>query len=512
MQKYEVLIEENAFGETRPVKVSMDIPISELLVDLVETLHLPKSDLFGNPLVYALYHAPSGRMLPSEQTLESSGILPGMRLRLDSLQSDRIPIPDEPEMMNGFIPPQSPQNYDLYVSETLFDGALFSTSSPDQSISELDVKIKRRRSSRRAFLLSCGIVLGVSGAGVGYAAYRGALNTSFLQTNVPHKVVAQQNPQSAKKTPVSKMNVPTQITVKLRMTFTKHQNLVRVVAWSALGNILASGSDDSHVFIWDPQGNVKQDLLHSASVHALALSPDGTFIVTGSNNQVAFWSTLTGMRVSLSTHQHTQLVTGLAWTRQNAQQVVSVAEDKLAIIWNPQSFQPSLIYRKHMAALLAVSWSSDGQTVASASQGGVIHVWHAADGQDLHGFYQAATVPMRAIAFDTVGTRLVVGGDDGIIRFWNGLSCVMNGQQCMDTPQRITIAKASVRALSWSPDGRFLAVGTSNGVFQILQTAQNMKQLFNQNLGDTIHSIAWSSDSKQVATAVGKQVTLWDVV
>jgi hypothetical protein len=211
MQKYEVLIEENAFGETRPVKVSMDIPISELLADLVETLHLPKSDLFGNPLVYALYHAPSGRMLPSEQTLESSGILPGMRLRLDSLQSDRIPIPDEPEMMNGFIPPQSPQNYDLYVSETLFDGALFSTSSPDQSISELDVKIKRRRSSRRAFLLSCGIVLGVSGAGVGYAAYRGALNTSFLQTNVPHKVVAQQNPQSAKKTPVSKMNVPTQI-------------------------------------------------------------------------------------------------------------------------------------------------------------------------------------------------------------------------------------------------------------------------------------------------------------
>ena len=181
------------------------------------------------------------------------------------------------------------------------------------------------------------------------------------------------------------------------------------------------------------------------------------------------------------------------------------------MVWDPHNFQPLLTYQKHTAALMAVAWSPDGKTVASASQGGVIRVWQAAGGQDLHGFYQDAAVPMRAIAFEPVSTRLAVGGDDGVIRLWNGLVCTNNGQQCMDAPQRIFIAKTPVRALSWSSDGKFLAVGTSNGTFQLLQTAQNMKQLFSQNLGNVVHSIAWSPDNKQLATAVGKQVMLWDV-
>jgi Anaphase-promoting complex subunit 4 WD40 domain/WD domain, G-beta repeat len=511
MPEYEILIEENAFGAIRPVKVHMDIPISTLLPELVEALHLPRADLFGNELVYGLYHATSGRLLPVQQTLEAAGILPGMRLMLDALPSERIAIPVVSQSMNAFASPQPSKNYNLHGSETLSDGALLPAFAPEQFEAVPEKTMPQPHKSRRAFLVSCGIVLGASGIGVGYAAYRGVLNPGFLATNLLHTAVGQPKTLPSKKAPVTKKAAPVPFTVKVNMTFKKHQNTVRVVAWSPLGKVLASGADDSHVLIWDPQGDVQQDLLHPAAVNALALSPDGAMVVTGSNNQVAFWSTLTGKKVSLAAHQHTQQVTDLAWTTKNAQQIVSVAEDKHAIIWNSQSFQPSLTYLKHTAALMAVAWSPDGKTVASASQGGVIHVWSAADGQDLHGFYQDATVPMRSIAFDTVGTRLAVGGDDGIIRLWNGLTCTNNGQQCMDTPQRITLAKTPVRALAWSPDGRFLALGMSNGTFQLLQTAQNMKQAFAQNLGNIVHSIAWSSDSKQVATAVGKQVIVWDV-
>lgn len=512
MQEYEILIEENAFGATRPVRVRMDVPVSMLLPELVEILNLPMSDLFGNSLIYALYHASSGRKLPREQTLEASGILPGMCLKLEILQPDGVAIPVASQVMNASASPQPPMNYDLYVSDTLSDGVKFSALSSEQLASEPEAPTRQQRhTSRRAFLITCGVVLG--SAGVGYAAYRGVTSPGLFKIALSSasKVVAQQKPQPTKATQVKKTTAPTPFTVKLQTTFKKHQNVVRVVSWSPLSTFLVSASDDSHVFIWDQQGNVQQDLQHPAAVRSLALSPDATVAVTGANNQVAFWSTQTGNRVSLSQHQHTQLVTALAWTTKNMQQIVSVSQDTHAIIWSPKSFQPLLTYQKHTAALTAVSWSSDGQTVASASQGGVVHVWRAADGQDLHGFYQDAAVPMRAIAFDPVGTRLAVGGDDGIVRLWNGLVCTKDGQQCMDTPQRIVGAKVAVRAVSWSPDGKFLAIGMDNGMLQLLQTAQNMKQVFVQNLGDIVRSIAWSADSKKIATAVGKQVMLWNV-
>ena len=315
MREYEILIEENSLGATRPVKLPMDIPISMILPKIVEELRLPKSDLFGNSLTYVFHHATSGRILPSEQTLEASGILPGMCLKLDSLQPDLVATPVMSHSMNAVASPLPLENHDLYTSETLADGALFSVYTPDQFTSKVELENKQRpHKSRRAFLATCGVVLGAGGIGVAYAAYRGALHPEFLKTILPHQSSTQPKSQPKKTPPPQKITVAPQFTAKVRMVFNVHQNTVRAIAWSPLGNILASGADDAHVFIWDDQGNVQQDLHHPASVHALALSPDQATVATGSNNQVAFWSTLTGKRIALATHPHTQTVTSLAWT------------------------------------------------------------------------------------------------------------------------------------------------------------------------------------------------------
>lgn len=513
MQKYEILIEENAFGATRPIEVDMSIPISALLPELVGMLHLPEYDLFGKPLIYVLRHATSNRVLSSERTLADSGILPGMVLALDSLNSDGVSIPVASLPITLAGNPPSPVDYDLYTSNTLSDAALFSALPPEQFALKQNSKNKKRHDvSRRAFLLACGIACGVSGIGLGYAANRSFLDNALSQLTSSHRVVQQQKPQPTNATQANKMVAPKQITVKIRTTFTKHQQIVRAIDWSSGGKFLASGSDDTHVLIWDLQGNVQQDLAHPAAVHALALSPDETHVATGSNNQVAFWDTLTGKRVALSIHRHIQTVNVIAWTAKNEQQIVSVGEDKRAVIWDPHSFKSLLTYQHHTAAIRSVAWSADGKTVASGSDAGAIRVWNATDGQDVHGYYQDAQIPMRAVAFARLGTQLAVGGDDGIVRLWNGLNCINNGPQCMDIPQRITIAQSPVRALSWSPDGRFLAVGTNNGMFQLLQTAKNKQQLFAQNVGNIVRSIAWSPDSTQIAMAVGKQVMVWNVI
>ena len=298
---------------------------------------------------------------------------------------------------------------------------------------------------------------------------------------------------------------------KLQFTFTKHNNIVRVAAWSPDGKLLASCSDDNHVLLWEVNGTVRQDILHPAAVKALAWSPDSQRIVTGANNEVSFFNVQTGARLAHSIHRHTQIVTSLAWTAQNEMQAVSGGADKQAIIWNTKTYGSLTRYNQQSAGIDVVSWSADGQTVASSSDDGRVHIWKAADGKDEHSYYQDAQVPMRAMAFAPNGAQLAVGGDDGIVRIWNALTCKNNGQRCTDEPQRIHIAQKPIRALAWSPNGLLLAVGGNDGMFSIWNPLQAQKALLSIKQNDIVRSLAWSPDGKQLVSGYGKSVTVFAV-
>jgi WD40 repeat protein len=66
-----------------------------------------------------------------------------------------------------------------------------------------------------------------------------------------------------------------------------HSDSVRSVAFSPNGQLLASGSSDKTVKLWDPiTGELQQTLEgHSSSVIAVALSPDGKLVASGSNDK-----------------------------------------------------------------------------------------------------------------------------------------------------------------------------------------------------------------------------------
>lgn len=502
MQKSEILIEEDTFGAARPVIVAMDVPVSMLLPKLVVVLKLPLYDLFGKPLVYTLRHASSGRILAPEKTLTASGILPGMRLMLDSLTTEGMPVPIAP--IASQLKSKPLLDPLLHTSETLADDSLFPSLGRNHPVSgpETGSIKKPGKVSRRVFLTAFGTLCGVGGIGVGYAAYRSLLRLPSVQKNtITHIAPHTPLPPAVHNT-----------TLKARLTFTKHQQIVRNVSWAPTENLLASCSDDTHVFIWDMQGNVQRDIQHPAAVTALAWSPDSTRLVTGANTQVAFWDVANGNRLARSTHRHTKKVNGLAWAAQNGMRVVSVGDDKRAVIWDGQQYNALLTYLGHTAAIEVVSWSADGKTVATASQGGAIRIWNAAQGQDIHGYYLDAPKPMRSLAFAPDGVRLAVGGDDGIVRIWHALVCTNNGQICRDVPQRLHLSQFPIRSVSWSPDARFLAVGTHDGTLTLFQVNQGMKQIFQQKLANTVHSITWAPTSKQLATATGNQVILWDVI
>jgi len=436
----------------------------------------PLSDSSGMLVLYQLYLSTGGRLLPNNQLFRDFQLVSGTHF---TLVSSTASAPTRPVHAVGL-----------------------------PSATQLTPHLPRRW-SRRAFLGTGTIAaFGLTGLGTGLAV-------AVAQRHLGERRAAPApliSPISSKKT------TPHIVSVTPALTFASHLQTVRVVAWSPDGRLLASGGDDGQLLVWGTDGVVLQDVAHPAAVTALAWSPESGRLVTGAANQVTFLTVLTGMVLARSTHDHFSTVTGLAWTAHNQQQVVSGALDQRAIVWQTTRYQPQTIFTHHAAPIESVTWAADGRTIASSSHGGVVRVWDAESGREVHSLYQDARLPMQAAAFAPIGMQLAVGGDDGVIRLWNGLLCqrigpITRGTICLDTPRRLRSSHSPIRSLAWSPDARYLASGSDDGSFSLWDTVLAQEPLLTMPVqpGSAVHSLAWSPEGLQLAIAAGKTVIVWNL-
>lgn len=162
-----------------------------------------------------------------------------------------------------------------------------------------------------------------------------------------------------------------------------------------------------------------------------------------------------------------------------------------------------------------LAWSPNGQRLVTSTQGKV-WLWNLANGSYIPIF--AATTPgekILALAWSPDGRYLAVGSTPIQVidptsgrPLWN-YSADYPYLAEPDQPTRTT-------ALAWSPDGKHLAMATRHvdkrcfvNIWNVHSAAAGNSFLDTRCVG-SISSISWSSDNRYVASADGHDIQAWD--
>ena len=168
-----------------------------------------------------------------------------------------------------------------------------------------------------------------------------------------------------------------------------------------------------------PEGAIMR--LGKGNVLRVAWSPDRTLLAVGGTAGIWLYDSLTGEEISLITG-HSFRVNAVAFSPDGLT-LASGSRDDTVRLWDVETGQEISILTGHTYDVEAVAFSPDGTTLASGSRDGTVRVWDVATRQEKHTLlnesYQAWDSPwVLSVAFSPDGLTLASASLDTTVRVW----------------------------------------------------------------------------------------------
>jgi cell division cycle protein 20 (cofactor of APC complex) len=160
-------------------------------------------------------------------------------------------------------------------------------------------------------------------------------------------------------------------------------NIVTSLSFSKQGNILAIGTNDSQVQIWDIERKALLRTMLGHSSRVGSLDWNGYLLSSGSRDSLIF-----NHDVRISDHivqtleKHSQEVCGLKWSLDGTQ-LASGGNDNTLNIWRLNQLEPQFTFDHHTAAVKALAWCPFQSNLLSSGGGTAdrhIRFWNTSNG------------------------------------------------------------------------------------------------------------------------------------
>ncbi len=303
--------------------------------------------------------------------------------------------------------------------------------------------------------------------------------------------------------PKPPINPNRRITPKELYTFEGHSDYVNTVAFCPKKDLLASGSSDKTIKLWEPSsGKILKTLSHNnGEVFSVAFSPDGNMLASRSAGNKLKVQLTSNYKKTRKLSGHSGSIYSIAFSPDGTL-LASGSDDHTVKLWQGKDLNSNM-FLNHDHSVYSIAFNPKSDILASAGEHSTIKLWQVNDGVLLttlvgHSDY------VFSVAFNPKEDLLASGSMDGTIKLWR----VSNG-----TLVRTLLGHESwIWSVAFSPNGVFLASGSEDKTVKLWR-AKNGKELATlSGHDDFVYSVAFSHNGRMLASGSGdKTIKLWEV-